>query len=177
MESEVKKPKFLEVKLVGTSALKFVLANGQFVAIDANDLNDVMRQAAMMHGINQKVRDAAASCSKGNNFAQAAANMQKVIDNLMAGVWNAQGGGGSAGIVMEDLAHAIATFKSAPYEKAFAAVKAATPEKRAEWAKNPRIAAAMAEAKARRLAAAAAEAEDELDIDLGDGAEDADADE
>lgn len=170
--ADAKRKKFLEVRTMGSTGLQFVLANGHAVQIDANLLTKEMQFAAMMHGLNQKIRDSAANCSKTDDYAQALQNMQDVVDSLMNGTWNRAGGGGQPGIVQEDLARAIASFKGAAYEKCFEAVRAATPEKRAEWAKNPRIAAFMAEAKAQRLAAAAAAATDELDIDLGDDVSD-----
>lgn len=168
MAQAEKRKKFLEVKLAGPEVLVFELANGQNVRVNAGHLNETIRHQAMMHGLNQKIRDSAANCSKTNDFAQALQNMGEVVESLLAGTWNRQGGGGQAGIVQEDLAAAIAQFKGADEAKCLAAVRAATPEKRAEWAKNPRIAAFMADAKAKRLAAAAATASDELDIDLGE---------
>jgi hypothetical protein len=165
------KVKFLEVKRVGTK-LAFVLSNGSRVEFDTAKADDSIREHAMYHGFNQKIRDSMSGAIKEKDFAAAVDRMKVTVDSLYAGDWNRQGGGGIAGVVMEDLANAISQFKNTTFEKAFKAVSNATAEKRAEWAKNAKITALMAEYKAKRLAKAAESATDELDIPLDDEEED-----
>lgn len=154
------KVKFLEVKQVG-SVLAFILGNGDRVELDTARCSEAMKLRAMFHGFNQKVRDSAAGQSKEKDYATARSNMQETIDSIYGEEWNRQGGGGSAGIVMEDLANAISQFKNCTFEKAEGVVKKAKPEQRAEWAKNKKIAQLMAEYKAKRLAKEAEAATDE----------------
>lgn len=160
------KAKFLEVEQ-GETAIKFVLGDGQSIVAKYEDFSEEIRLQAMRHGFNQKIRDAAASFSKESDYDGAFESMQQVVDALLEGKWKRQGGAG-AGVVMEDLAYAIAKMKQVDQEKALAAVKKATDEQRKSWAKNAKVAQLMAESKAKRLAEAAKSASDEIEIDFGD---------
>lgn len=157
------KVKFLDVQLAAGGMLKFIIKGEQTLTFDPARCNDAIQEQARLHGFNQKIRDAAAGFSKSGDTDGAFEAMDAVIQGLYAGSWNRKGGGG-AGVIIEDLAHAIAAFKNAPYEKALAAVRQASPEQRAAWSKNAKIAALAADAKAKRLAAAADVATDE-DLD------------
>jgi hypothetical protein len=114
------KVKFLEVKRVGTK-LAFVLSNGSRVEFDTAKADDAIREHAMYHGFNQKIRDSMSGAIKEKDFAAAVDRMKVTVDSLYAGDWNRQGGGGIAGVVMEDLANAISQFKNTTFEKAFKA--------------------------------------------------------
>lgn len=164
--AEISKVKFLEVK-VASGQLAFVFGDKGRIEFDPARCSDEIRSAAMMHGFNQKIRDAAAGYSKDGDYAGAREEMHAVIEALYAGSWNRAAGGAGPGTNMEDLATAIATIKSAPFEKAMTAVRAASDEQRKAWAKNPKVAALVTKARAERLAKAAEIATDELDIDLG----------
>lgn len=168
-QADVKKDKFLEVK-VTSSSIVFAFGDKGRIEFYPGQCSDDIRQAAMFHGFNQKIRDAAAGYSKDADYAGAREEMHSVIDALYAGSWNRAAGGAGPGVNMEDLATAIATIKNATFEKAMAAVEAASPEQRKAWAKNPKVAALVTQARADRLAAAAAKAADtDLDIDLDMG--------
>lgn len=151
--------KFLEVKQRGTS-LVFAFGNGTKVEFDPTKCSDDINRQAMYHGYNQKIRDSAAGFSKDRDYAGAAREMQEVIGSLYGGSWN-RSGGGTSGVVMQDLAEAIAKVRGVDVAKALAAVEKATPEQRATWAKNVKVAALMAEARAKRLAEAAKGASDD----------------
>lgn len=160
--------KFLEVKVTG-SGLKFVLGNGRALTFDPARCTQEIRGNAMTHGFNQKIRDAAAGFSKDRDYGGAEEEMQAVIDALYAGQWKRQGGGAGAGVVMADLAAAIAEMKGVSIERALGAVEKASEEQRKAWMKNAKVQQLMAEAKAKRLRAALPEASEDLDIDLGEG--------
>lgn len=169
MAKQNEKAKFLNV-VPGeiASTLTFVLGDGQQLVIDCEmDFGESIRKQAMIHGFNQKIRDAAAGFSKTNDYEGAFEAMAAVIEALKDGEWK-RGGGAGAGQVMRDLAAAIAEVRNVPYEKCFAAVSAAEEAKRKEWMKNAKIANIMARIKADRLKAAAEAASDDIDIDLGD---------
>lgn len=169
--AEVKKDKFLEVKVTGNS-LVFAFGDKGRIEFYPGQCTDDIRSAAMMHGFNQKIRDAAAGYSKDGDYAGAREEMHAVIEALYAGSWNRAAGGAGPGTNMEDLAAAIATLKGASVEKAMTAVRAASDEQRKAWAKNPKVAALVTQARAERLAKLAAAATDtELDIDLGGDAD------
>lgn len=161
------KVKFLDVKLLAASGqLMFILGNGTKIAFDPKQCNEETKERAMFHGFNQKIRDSAAGFSKEKDFAGAEAEMRAVIDSLYANEWNRKGGAGT-GVVLEDLAHAIARFKKVDFDRALAAVSKATPEQRAEWGKHKVVAAFAAQAKADRLNAAATAA-DSGDVEIPD---------
>lgn len=83
----------------------FNLANGQTIDIKWVDLSDEIKFHLMMHGLKQKVADAAAiprDTETGRSAADAdkIAAMQAVATRLVAGEWSAVregGGGGNAG--------------------------------------------------------------------------------
>jgi len=104
--------KFLTVTRQGR-ALHFVLGNGLRVEVSPDDLSDEMRDAALFHGVNQKVRDSASSKSKDLDYSGAFSAMQGVVDNLMSGLWNAKGGSGTS-----DLIAAISNLKKITVEEA-----------------------------------------------------------
>ena len=162
--SENKTPKFLSVVQAG-SVLHFTLGNGKTLAFDSNECAGGIREQAAMHGFKQKIADSVAGLSKGEQYAEAYAELADVMQSLREGEWNRRGTGG--GQVMQDLIEAIAKIKKQPVEKVAAAVQKADAEQRKVWAKNPAVAAAMTEAKAKRLKEAAKEQSGELEIDLG----------
>lgn len=160
---EAKKVKFLEV-IQSAQMLTFKLADGQSLTLDANGMSGPIQEAAMMHGFNQKVRDAAAGFSKGNDYDGAFEAMQQVIESLEGGNWNRQGGGMKGQSV---LAEAIARFKGCALEAAQAAVQKATDDQKKAWAKNVKIAALMAQVVAERAAARVSEEKgDDEDLDI-----------
>jgi hypothetical protein len=164
MANEEKKAKFLEVKSAG-SKLVFAFGNGTRREFDTAAAPQAIREQALIHGFNQKLRDSTAGFSKELDYVGAVGAIDKVIEGLVAGEWN-RAGGGTSGQAMQDLADAIAKLKKSTPEKAMAAVEKATPEQRAAWAKNPTIAAHIAEAKAKRAKVAAKDADADLDIEL-----------
>lgn len=174
MAKSSNKIKFLEVNPLGDYGLEFSLGDGQTIAIRFGEFSEDVRHRAMVHGFNQKIRDASASFGKERDYDGAFEEMMKVVDGLKAGSWNRQGGGIGAGVIMEDLAAAISRIKSVDIAKAMAAVKSASDEQRKAWSKNARVAQLMAENKAARLAKAASAATDDLDITFED--EEADGD-
>lgn len=166
---EATKAKFLEVAVAANSGvLTFKFGNGSKVTFDPAKVSDEIRRQAMLHGFNQKIRDAAAGYSKELDYFGAQEEMLKVVEALESGQWNRQGGGAGAGVVMEDLAHAIARIKDESYDRALAAVKKATPEQRTSWSKNGKVAQFMAEAKVARLAKLAAASTEDIEVSFDD---------
>lgn len=79
------------------------------IEIDSAQLNDAIRESALMHGLRQKIQDAAAvSADKATGKTsphEKLENMQAVIANLLAGNWNvrASRGGGDKALLLEAL--------------------------------------------------------------------------
>lgn len=158
-------PKFLTVQESVDGVLDFTLANGKSVQARYDDLSPAMQRKCGIHGLNQKMRDGTASLSKGQQYAEAYAELVDIYASLKAGEWFRRGSG-NGGQVVQDLIAAIAKLKKATPEAVAAAYAKASEEQRKEWAKNPAVAKVMADLKTARLAAAAKDAP-ELDINLG----------
>lgn len=140
--------------------LHFVLGNGLRVVARPDDLTDAMRDAALFHGINQKVRDAAAGCSKTSDYSGAFRAMQTVVDNLGNDLWNAKGGSGTA-----DLVIAIANLKKIAVEDAQAIVDTLDDEQIKTVMAKPAVKAEILRIKAER-AAKLADASDDDDLGI-----------
>lgn len=151
--------KFLVVER-NEDRLQFKLGNGLLVELNPTDLNDEIREAAMYHGLNQKIRDAAAGFSKETNFSGAFGAMQQVVDNLLGGRWNAKGGAGTS-----DLAQAVANLKEIALSEAQELIGGLDDEQLAELNKKPKVKAEIAKIKAER-AAKIAEAEEDEDLGI-----------
>lgn len=144
--------------------LKF--SNGSEVFIDAEGLSEEMRNAAMMHGLKQKLVDAAA-ISRDTETGRSATIEDKynavfeVAERLRAGEWNkkAEGGGGGSTPL---LARAIAQIQNKPLDVVRTWLDSKTKEERAALKKNPRVAATIltlqAEAAAKKGNAADSDA-------------------
>lgn len=164
--NESKSPKFLEVKtLVGKPGWVFAFGNGDRREVAFEDFSATIREQAMAHGFNQKLRDTTAGFSKDGDYAGALEKFDATLQALYDGDWN-RSGGGVAGQQMKDLAAAIAEIRSVAFETAFDAVQKMDADKRKAIAKNAKVAQVVARIVADRLAAAADDAADDLDIEL-----------
>lgn len=143
--------------------LKF--SNGSEVFIDAGALSEEMRNAAMMHGLKQKLVDAAA-ISRDTETGRSATiedkynAVREVAERLRAGEWNkkAEGGGGGPASL---LARAVAELRGKPLDVVRPWLDAKTKEERAALKKNPRVASIIL----RMQAEAAANAKGGADSD------------
>ena len=118
--------------------VRFVLGNGVEVQASLADMSEEMVERLALHGLSQKVGDAAASFSKERDYHGAFGAMQAVVDNLMQGVWSSRAGSSTA-----DLVTAIAELQGVELEAAAEAVGKATEEQIAVLRKHPAINARM----------------------------------
>lgn len=151
--------KFLQVS-EANGILSFSLANGLKVVCDSDEVSAEIRERAMLHGLNQKIRDSAAGFSKDSDYSGAFRAMQTVVDNLINGLWNAKGGTGTA-----DLVQAIANLKKIDLEDAQTAVDGLDDEQLKVVMGKPAIKAEILRLKAER-AAKLATASDEDDLGI-----------
>lgn len=151
--------KFLQV-IQGESSIRFVLGNGKEVTCQPDKAEASIQRAAMFHGFNQKIRDAAAGFSRDNDYAGAYAAMGSVLDTLLSGLWNAKGGASGE----SDLAQAVANLKKITIEKASAAVRALDEDQLKALRGKASIKAELLRIKAERAAKVADAAEDDEDI-------------
>lgn len=160
--SDNKTVKFLSVATVDGKII-FTLGNGKTIAFDPNEVPKEVQVQALLHGFKQKIADSIAGLSKGEQYAEAYAELADVTASLIKGDWYRRGGG-DGGQLVADLAEAIAGIKKCSIATALAAVQKADADQRKVWMKNKAVAGAMAELRAARLKAAA-ESEDEVEID------------
>lgn len=154
------------------NAVELQFANGEFLLLHIDALNSTIRQYAMMHGLKQKLVDAAA-ISRNPETGQPATIHDKfravkaVYDRLLVGQWNATregGGGGSGGLLFKALCRMYST-KSPEQITAYLAGK--TDVQKTALRKNPKIAAIIEAIRAETGKAADIDT-DELLAELGE---------
>ena len=138
------------------NVVQFVLGNGLKVEADMAELPATMVTQLALHGLSQKVGDAAAGFSKAGDYSGAFGAMQQVVDNLYAGQWSTRGQGGG----ISDLVQAIAELRGVELDAAQAAIDAMDEEQLKRVTSHPQIKAKVADIKAVRLAKAAENAPD-----------------
>ena len=156
---------------INGNTLTLTFANGETLTMRADALNSDVQQYAMMHGLKQKLVDAAA-ISRNPETGRAATVEDKyqavnvVYNRLLSGQWNAtrEGGGNAGGLLAQALTRMYAGRKTAEDIKAFLAEK--TDAEKTALRKNPRVAAIIEEIRAEQGKAANIDT-DELLGELG----------
>ena len=140
------------------ATLTLTFAHGRELAIDWHRLSDEVRQYAAMHGLKQKLVDAAA-IGRNPETGRSATIQDKydavraVYDRLLAGRWNAERGEGGApagGLLFAALVRMYDGKKSEEAIREFLAGK--SDKEKAALRKNPRVAEIIEEIKAERAA-------------------------
>lgn len=139
-----------------TLTLTFV--NGKEVVIDANSLSDEIRNMAILHGLKQKLVDAAAISRNLETGASATVDekyeaVKKIADRLTSpdGKWNegrSAADGTSSSTVQNILVRAVMRMTGHDEQYTRDWLGAKTKEQRAALRKNPRVVAIMAELQA-----------------------------
>lgn len=152
------------------NTLALTFANGETLIMRGDTLNSDVQQYAMMHGLKQKLVDAAA-ISRNPETGRAATVEDKfqavkaVYDRLLAGQWNAtREGGGGGGLLFKALCRMYGN-KSPEQIAAFLAGK--TDAEKTALRKNPKIAAIIEAIRAETGKAANVDT-DELLAELGE---------
>ena len=146
----------IAVSRVSFNELVFTFADGQDLRIDAGKLRNDIRHEAIMHGLKQKIGDAAAigrnpETGRSATLSDKYAAMRAVAERLRAGSWNAERGEGGApagGLLFAALVRMYAGKKSDDDIRAFLAGK--DDKQKAALRKNPRVAEIIEEIKAER---------------------------
>lgn len=130
---------------INGNAIALQFANGETLTLRGDALNADIQQYAMMHGLKQKLVDAAAISRNPENGRAATIEdkfqaVKAVYDRLLDGQWNAtrEGGGQSGGLLFKALCR-LYTIKSPEQIAAFLAGK--TDADKTALRKNPKIAA------------------------------------
>ena len=152
--NETKRISAIEATVAG-EVLTLTFANGEKLQIEAWNLQQSIINAAIMHGLKQKLVDAAA-ISRNPETGRAASVEDKyqavktVYDRLLAGQWNAtrEGGGATGGLLLQALVRMYAGRKTADELKAFLADK--SDAEKTALRKNPRVAAIIEDIRAEQ---------------------------
>ena len=152
----------LDTPTVGMSAndsLTLTFSHGTVLTLQIGDLSQTIIAQAVMHGLKQKLVDAAA-ISRNPETGRAATVEDKyqaveaVYHRLLAGQWNAtrEGGGAAGGLLLQALCRMYEGRKTPDELKAFLADK--TDAEKTALRKNPRVAAIIEELRAEQGKAA-----------------------
>ena len=156
--TDTKRNATISATIDGTT-LTLTFANGETLIMRGNALNSDVQQYAMMHGLKQKLVDAAA-ISRNPETGRAATVEDKyqavkaVYDRLLGGQWNAarEGGGNAGGLLAQALCRMYAGRKTAEDIKAFLAEK--SDAEKTALRKNPRVAQIIEDIRAEQGKAA-----------------------
>ena len=152
---------------IDNNTLSLTFANGETLTMRGDALNSDVQQYAMMHGLKQKLVDAAA-ISRNPETGRAATVADKyqavktVFDRLLAGQWNAvrEGGGATGGLLLQALCRMYAGRKTADELKAFLADK--SDAEKTALRKNPRVAQIIEDIRAETGKAASIDTDELL---------------
>ena len=152
----------IEARIIGdhtqtpgmVNVLRLTFLNGETLSIDANALSPEIRAHALLHGLKQKLVDAAAISRDPANGRAATVEtkflaVKEVYDRLLAGNWNKPregAGGGVGGLLFQALVRMYAGRKTAEDIKTYLDGK--TDAEKAALRKNPRVAEIIAAIKA-----------------------------
>ena len=138
---------------INNNALTLTFANGETLIMHGDTLNSDMQRYAMMHGLKQKLVDAAA-ISRNPETGRAATVEDKyqavktVYDRLLAGQWNStrEGGGATGGLLLQALVRMYDGRKTPDELREFLAGK--SDAEKTALRKNPRVATIIEEIRA-----------------------------
>ena len=158
-----------------SAALTLKFSHGEELIITTNSLDNGLLYMAAVHGLKQKLVDAAA-ISRNPETGRAATVEDKyqavkaVYDRLLSGQWNAtREGGVTGGLLLQALCRMYEGRKTPDELKAFLADK--TDAEKTALRKNPRVAAIIEEIRAEQGKAANIDTDEllgELDEDEGE---------
>lgn len=153
--------------------LRLAFANGQALEITAGQLSADIRAYGLIHGLKQKLVDAAA-ISRDPETGRAAtietkyAAVREVYDRLLAGEWNKRregGAGASGGLLFKALCRMYSA-KTPEDIKAF--LESKSDAEKAQLRKNPKVAAVIEEIRAESAKPGDAAVSDDLLAGLED---------
>lgn len=152
---------------INGQVLTLSFANGETLTLWADVLSTDIQQQAMLHGLKQKLVDAAA-ISRNPETGRAASVEDKfqavktVYERLRGGSWNAirEGGGTTGGLLLQALCRMYAGRKTPEELKAFLAYK--SDAEKTALRKNPRVAQIIEDIRAEQGKAASIDTDELL---------------
>lgn len=152
--NDTKRNATISATIIGNT-LALAFANGETLTMHGNALTSDVQQYAMMHGLKQKLVDAAAISRNPETGRPATVEdkyqaVKTVYDRLLTGQWNAtrEGGGNAGGLLAQALCRMYAGRKTAEDIKAFLAEK--SDAEKTALRKNPRVAQIIEDIRAEQ---------------------------
>ena len=164
----------VSVEYVGTAGLTLKFADGFTTTLLRENLSDDILIQATLHGLKQKLVDAAAIARNTETGASATVQDKKeavlaVLNRLVAGEWNKTREGGESATKGSLLLLALGRMNPAGDMAALGErVKAMTDDQRAALSKNPKVLVHIQAIQAERAAAKAKTSGVDSDALLGD---------
>lgn len=152
-KTETPRTPAISAEIAGTR-LVFTGDNGRELAVSIEQLDDAIRTQAMLHGLKQKIGDAAAISRNPDTGRSATTDdkfdaMAEVLNRLLAGQWNktreSGEGGGAGGLLFKALCRVKAD-KTPAEVRAY--LDGLSKEQQAAVRKVPAVAAAIEEIRA-----------------------------
>ena len=144
---------------INGNTLALTFANGETLTMRGDALNSDVQQYAMMHGLKQKLVDAAAISRNPETGRPATVGdknqaVKTVYDRLLAGQWNStrEGGGNAGGLLFQALCRMYAGRKTPDQLREFLA--AFSDAEKTALRKNPRVAQIIEDIRAEQGKAA-----------------------
>lgn len=119
-------------------AVTFQLGDGQILKTLLTDYPAHIREQLELHGLSQKIGDAASGCAKEKEYRAALATMTAVHEALKAGKWGADREMASSAL-MEDLIDVIMKLKGLKREVVAESVHLADAATIKSWLRHPAI--------------------------------------
>lgn len=156
---------------INNDALHLVFANGEELRINASELSNEIRDMAIMHGLKQKLVDAAAISRNPDTGRSASIHdkfeaVRAVFNRLLAGQWNATRGEGtgSGGLLFRALCKMYEGKRDADWIREYLDGKSKAEQ--AALRANPKVAAVIEELRTSNVDTEASDSLlDELEAD------------
>ena len=156
--TDTKRNATISATIIGNT-LALTFANGETLTMRGDALNSDVQQYAMMHGLKQKLVDAAAISRNPETGRPATVEdkyqaVKAVFDRLLGGQWNAarEGGGNAGGLLFQALCRMYAGRKTPDQLREFLADK--SDAEKTALRKNPRVSTIIEEIRAEQGKAA-----------------------
>lgn len=164
--NDTKRNATITTAIIG-NILTLDFANGAHLAMRGDVLASDVQQYAMMHGLKQKLVDAAAISRNPETGRPATVEdkyqaVKAVYDRLLTGQWNAvrEGGGATGGLLLQALVRMYDGRKTVDELRAFLADK--TDAEKTALRKNPRVAQIIEDIRAETGKAASIDTDELL---------------